>query len=80
MIEKRAATEAEIAGELGGDLTAADRMLLHRAVELLTRKSRSHTDAVRLVNAGSRIINQLRAKYAKDEITPSLDELLAGAE
>jgi len=50
-------------------------MLLSRCVELLTRKPRSHTDAVRLVNAGTRIIDKLRDKYAKRKPTDGASEL-----
>jgi hypothetical protein len=35
---------------------------------------------VRLLNAGSRIIAMLRAKHQAEEIVPTLQELLAGAE
>jgi hypothetical protein len=78
MIEKRAAMQAEITAELGGQLSATDEMMLQRAVELLTRRPQSHNEAVRLINAGSRIIGQLRAKYAKREPSgSSLAEYLA---
>src|SRR5262249_751462 len=80
IIERRAAIEADLVGDMGGDISAADRVLLSRGVELLTRKPRSHTDAVRLVNAGTRIIDKLHSKYAKREperrSLPSLSELL----
>jgi hypothetical protein len=75
--EKRAAMEAEIAAELGGNLSAADTLLLRRGVELLTKRPRGHTDAVRAVNAGSRIIARLRAKYAVEEPLPTLEQMLA---
>jgi hypothetical protein len=74
IIERRGRMEAEIAADLGGNLSAVDRVLLSRGVELLTRKPRSHTDAVRLVNAATRIIDKLRAKYQSEEIVPSLRE------
>jgi hypothetical protein len=74
--EKRAAMEAEIAAELGGNLSAADMLLLRRSVELLTKRPRGHTDAVRAVNAGSRVIAQLRQKYREE--TPTIEQMLAG--
>jgi hypothetical protein len=80
IIERRAKMEAEIAHELGDDLSATDRILLSRAVELLTRRTRSHTDSVRGLNTAHRILQSLRAKYQAEEIAPSLQELLAGAE
>jgi hypothetical protein len=47
---------------------------------MLTRRPRSHDEAVRLLNAGSRVIDRLRAKYAetasRDE-SPVLAEILA---
>jgi hypothetical protein len=73
--EKRAAVEAEIAAELGGNLSAADQLLLRRGVELLTKRPRDHTDAVRAVNTGSRVIARLRAKYRQEE--PTLEQMLA---
>jgi hypothetical protein len=80
IIERRAKMEAEIAHELGDDLSATDRILLSRAVELLTRRTRSHTDSVRGLNTAHRILQSSRAKYQAEEIAPSLQELLAGAE
>jgi hypothetical protein len=75
IIERRAAIEADLVRDLGGDLSPADHMLLSRGVELLCRKPRSHTDAVRLVNAGTRIIDKLRDKYTKRTPTDGASEL-----
>jgi len=60
----RAALKAEITAELGGSLSTADAILLTRAVELLTVRPKSHTDAVRAANTAYRILRALRAKYA----------------
>jgi hypothetical protein len=60
----RAALKAEITAELGGSLSTADAILLTRAVELLTVRPKSHTDAVRAANTANRILRALRAKYA----------------
>src|SRR6516162_1176786 len=60
----RAALKAEISAELGGSLSAADAVLLTRAVELLVVRPKSHTDAVRSANTANRILRTLRAKYA----------------
>jgi hypothetical protein len=64
-IERRAAMLADLERECGRPITGTDRVMAERGIELLTRRPRSHDEAVRLVNAGSRIIGQLRAKYAK---------------
>jgi hypothetical protein len=78
-LSKRAMMQAEITTELGGHLSAADQIMLEPAVELLSRRPQSHNEAVRLVNAGSRILGQLRAKYALKD-APARDEVLAGRE
>jgi hypothetical protein len=68
--------EAEIAAELGGNLSAADTLLLRRGVELLTKRSKNPTLAVRAVNAGARVIARLRSKYpAIPRRRPTLQEL-----
>jgi hypothetical protein len=54
----------EIVVELGGKVTSVDRQILIRAVELLHTRSFDQTAKIRGVNAGNRIINQLRVKYA----------------
>jgi hypothetical protein len=66
----------ELLKELGGGniVSLPDQELLARAVELLVRRARSHNDSVRAVNTAHRIIEALRAKYAKDEAVPSLAE------
>lgn len=66
---------ADLDRELGADLSAADRVLRDRVIELLARRPRSHNDTVRTVNAADRILERLRSRYAKDEIIPSLQEL-----
>jgi hypothetical protein len=63
-VAARAALKAEITAELGGSLSAADAVLLTRAVELLVVRPKSHTDAVRSANTANRILRTLRAKYA----------------
>jgi hypothetical protein len=75
VIEKRAATLADLERECGGPITGPDRVLAERGIDMLTRRPRSHNEAVRLLNAGSRIIAMLRAKYARPEVVPSLEEL-----
>ena len=67
----RAALKAEISAELGGSLSAADAILLTRAVELLVVRPKSHTDAVRSANTANRILRTLRAKYAVEQTVPS---------
>ena len=67
----RAALKAEISAELGGSLSAADAMLVMRAVELLVVRPKSHTDAVRAANTANRILRTLRAKYAVEQTVPS---------
>jgi hypothetical protein len=69
-VAARAALKAEITAELGGSLSAADAVLLTRAVELLVVRPKSHTDAVRAANTANRILRTLRAKYAAEPITP----------
>jgi hypothetical protein len=64
---ERAQLESEIIAELGANLTATDRLELRHAVELLTRRPRSHVDAVRCSNAGSRIIAKVRARIKQRE-------------
>jgi hypothetical protein len=66
----KAALKAEIVAELGGKLSAADAILLTRAVELLVVRPKSHTDAVRAANTANRILRTLRAKYAAEQTTP----------
>ena len=63
-VAAKAALKAEITAELGGSLSTADAILLTRAVELLTVRPKSHTDAVRAANTANRILRALRAKYA----------------
>jgi hypothetical protein len=46
---------------------------------LLSRKPRSHNEAVRLLNAASRIIDRLRSKYRAQETVPSLSEYEAAS-
>jgi hypothetical protein len=67
MIERRAKMLADLERECGCAIVGTDRVLAERAVELLTRRPHSHDEAVRLINAGSRIIDKLRVKYAKRE-------------
>jgi hypothetical protein len=69
-VARKAALKAEITAELGGNLSAADAILLTRAVELLAVRPQSHTDAVRATNTANRILRALRAKYAAGQITP----------
>jgi hypothetical protein len=69
---ERSALKNEIIAELGGNLFAADAILLTCAVELLTVKPRSHKDAVRAANTANRILRELRAKYAARQIAPSM--------
>jgi hypothetical protein len=71
----KAALRADIAAELGGNLAAADEILLTRAVELLVVRPKSRTDAVRATNTANRILKALRTKYQRDEYVPSLAEL-----
>jgi hypothetical protein len=78
-MEKRAAMEAELAADLGGNLSMADRIMLARAVELLCRRPRSHDDAVRLTNAATRILQALRAKHVAEDTVPSLSEYEAAS-
>ena len=66
----RAALKAEISAELGGSLSAADAMLVTRAVELLVVRPKSHTDAVRSANTANRILRTLRAKYVAEQTMP----------
>jgi len=68
---ERARLESEIFAELGGSLSAADAMLVTRAVELLIARPKSHTDAVRAANTANRILRTLRAKYAAEQTVPS---------
>src|SRR6516165_7346771 len=70
-VAARAALKAEIIAELGGSLSAADAMLVTRAVELLVVRPKSHTDAVRAANTANRILRTLRAKYAAEQTVPS---------
>ena len=70
-VAARAALKAEITAELGGSLSAADAMLVTRAVELLIARPKSHTDAVRAANTANRILRTLRAKYAAEQTVPS---------
>src|SRR6516164_6833453 len=74
-VAAKAALKAEIVAELGGSLSAADAILLTRAVELLTVRPKSRTDAVRATNTANRILQTLRVKYQRDEYVPSLAEL-----
>jgi hypothetical protein len=62
--QAKAVLKAEIAVELGGNLSTADEILLTRAVELLTVRPKSRTDSVRAANTANRILQTLRAKYA----------------
>jgi hypothetical protein len=71
-VAAKAALKAEIVAELGGSLSAADAILLTRAVELLTVRPKSHTDAVRAANTANRILRTLRAKYAAEQQTTPL--------
>jgi hypothetical protein len=64
---ERTRLESEIVAELGADLTATDRLELRHAIELLTRRPRDHVDAVRCLNAGSRIIAKVRARIKQRE-------------
>ena len=64
-IERRAELSAKIEAELGGNVSDVDRFMIQRAAEMLTRKARDHNEAVRILNAGSRIIDRLRDKYSK---------------
>jgi hypothetical protein len=73
-VAAKAALKAQVIAELGGNLSAADEILLTRAVELLIVRPKSRTDAVRATNTASRILQSLRAKYHRDEIVPSLAE------
>src|SRR5262249_38343310 len=76
-VAAKAALKAEITAELGGALSTADAILLTRAVELLTVRPKSHTDAVRAPNTANRILRVLRVSecsersydYAKDKLT-----------
>jgi hypothetical protein len=70
-VAARAALKAEISAELGGSLSAADAILVTRAVELLVVRPKSHTDAVRAANKANRILRTLRAKYAVEQTKPS---------
>jgi hypothetical protein len=70
--------QASIELELG-ELSAVDRIMVQRAAELLSRRPRSHEQAVRLVNAASRIIDRLRAKHQRDDHVPSLAEYEAAS-
>ncbi len=72
---RRQALQIEITAELGGQVSPADKLLLQRAVELLTRRAKSHVDSVRGINLAHRIIGELRRRYAQPEVVPSLDEL-----
>jgi hypothetical protein len=65
VIEKRAQMLADFERECGRPIVGTDRVMAERGIEMLTRRPRSHDEAVRLLNAGSRIIDRLRAKYAK---------------
>ena len=74
----KAALNAEITAELGGNLSTVDALLLTRAVDLLLVRPKSRTDAVRAVNTANRILRALRAKYRRDEYVPTLEQILAG--
>jgi hypothetical protein len=67
VIEKRAAMLADLERECGRSIVGTDRIMAERGIEVLTRRPRSHDEAVRLLNAGSRIIDRLRDKYTKRE-------------
>jgi hypothetical protein len=69
-VAAKAALKAEIIAELGGNLSTADAILLTRAVELLTVRPKSRTEAVRAINTANRILRVLRTKYATGQITP----------
>jgi hypothetical protein len=69
-VATKAALKAEIIAELGGSLSAADAILVTRAVELLVVRPKSHTDAVRAANTANRILRTLRAKYAAEQTMP----------
>ncbi len=46
-------------------------------IEMLTRRPKSHDEAVRLLNIGLRVLDRLRAKYAKREPSgPTLADIL----
>jgi hypothetical protein len=77
IVERRTAMMADLERELGGPIIGTDRVLAERAVELLTKKPRSHDEAVRMVNAGTRVLNGLRDKYARHDKSARPDEQLA---
>lgn len=74
----------ELEAELGGDLTAHERVLLDQAVGLSLRKAQDHADAVKLANASARILSTLYAKRAQAKPVqpsgPSLSEVLSRME
>jgi hypothetical protein len=77
---QRQTLQADIEAELGGQVSPADKLLLQRAIELLTRRARSHVDAVRGTNLAHRILTSLRTKYTAAKAQagdPGLEELLA---
>ena len=76
-VAAKAALKAEITAELGGNLSAADEILLTRAVELLIVRPKSRTDAVRATNTANRVLRALRAKYRRVEYVPTLEQMLS---
>jgi hypothetical protein len=80
---ERAQLEADIVAELGpNNLTASDRLELRQAIELLTRRPHKHADAVRCSNAGSRMIQKVRARVQQridNAPVPSFQELTGNA-
>jgi hypothetical protein len=77
---QRQTLQAQIEAELGGHVSPADKLLLARAVELLTKRAKSHVDAVRGTNLAHRILTSLRTKYTAAQAQagdPGLEELLA---
>ena len=72
---------AELMASLGADLggldllTAGDRALLSRAVDLLLVHPRDHTERTRSVNTAHRILNGIRGRVRRRPKGPSHAEL-----
>ncbi len=74
----QAEIETSIKAELGGALSPADKLLLARAAELLSKRVETNNQAVRSVNTASRIIAMLRAKYARPAEPEQLGDDIEG--
>jgi hypothetical protein len=77
--QRHAELLSEIASDMGGVdmLSAGDRVMLNRAVDLLISRPSNADCRVRLISAAWRIIERIRTRrQPKEPVTPSLQELM----